>query len=149
MGQVAVFRGPRLWEGALVRKFSSWVLPQIRQALELRLGQPLQQYRDFIDNQMLLLMAQQDRASRIFPHLYLVSKGCRGGRQDPRGCWSEAQTEQGSLVLLSTPQGSEWNAANLEELQRNRWGSEPCRTATLSPLLSASPWGVAWPASEA
>ena len=46
---------------------------QIRQALELRLGCPLQQYRDFIDNQMLLLMAQQDRASRIFPHLYLVS----------------------------------------------------------------------------
>ncbi|KAM4846020.1 protein phosphatase Slingshot homolog 3 isoform 2-T2 [Thomomys bottae] len=60
---------------------------EIRQALELRLGCPLQQYRDFIDNQMLLLMAQQDRASRIFPHLYL---------------------------------GSEWNAANLEELQRNR-----------------------------
>ena len=50
---------------------------QIRQALELRLGYPLQQYRDFIDNQMLLLMAQQDRASRIFPHLYLVS--CRLG----------------------------------------------------------------------
>lgn len=48
--------------------------PQIRQALELRLGCPLQQYRDFIDNQMLLLMAQQDRASRIFPHLYLVSR---------------------------------------------------------------------------
>ncbi|XP_048216722.1 protein phosphatase Slingshot homolog 3 [Perognathus longimembris pacificus] len=60
---------------------------EIRQALELRLDRPLQQYRDFIDNQMLLLMAQQDRASRIFPHLYL---------------------------------GSEWNAANLEELQRNR-----------------------------
>uniref|UniRef100_G1R3B4 protein-serine/threonine phosphatase n=1 Tax=Nomascus leucogenys TaxID=61853 RepID=G1R3B4_NOMLE len=60
---------------------------EIRQALELRLGLPLQQYRDFIDNQMLLLVAQRDRASRIFPHLYL---------------------------------GSEWNAANLEELQRNR-----------------------------
>lgn len=55
-----------------------WLCPQIRQALELRLGQPLQQYRDFIDNQMLLLMAQQDRASRIFPHLYLVSSSGRG-----------------------------------------------------------------------
>lgn len=52
--------------------------PQIRQALELRLGRPLQQYRDFIDNQMLLLMAQQDRATRIFPHLYLVSCGAEG-----------------------------------------------------------------------
>lgn len=49
--------------------------PQIRQALESHLGCPLQQYRDFIDNQMLLLMAQQDRASLIFPHLYLVSWG--------------------------------------------------------------------------
>lgn len=47
--------------------------PQIRQTLESHLGCPLQQYRDFIDNQMLLLMAQQDRASLIFPHLYLVS----------------------------------------------------------------------------
>ncbi|KAL0629782.1 Protein phosphatase Slingshot-like protein 3 [Plecturocebus cupreus] len=48
---------------------------EIRQALELRLGHPLQQHRDFIDNQMLLLVAQRDRASQIFPHLYLVS--CR------------------------------------------------------------------------
>lgn len=54
-----------------------WLRLQIRQALELRLGRPLQQYRDFIDNQMLLLMAQQDRASRIFPHLYLVSSRVR------------------------------------------------------------------------
>lgn len=50
------------------------LVPQIRQALESRLGCPLQQYRDFIDNQMLLLVAQQDRASLIFPHLYLVSR---------------------------------------------------------------------------
>lgn len=56
---------------------------QIRQALELRLGCPLQQYRDFIDNQMLLLMAQQDRASRIFPHLYLVSMAVWEGPRVP------------------------------------------------------------------
>ncbi|XP_043828487.1 protein phosphatase Slingshot homolog 3 isoform X2 [Dromiciops gliroides] len=60
---------------------------EIRQALEGRLGCPLHEYRDFIDNQMLVLMAQQDRASHIFPHLYL---------------------------------GSEWNAANLDELRRNQ-----------------------------
>ncbi|XP_047603482.1 protein phosphatase Slingshot homolog 3 isoform X2 [Lutra lutra] len=76
-----------LWEVLDTSDLESVTSKEIRQALELRLGQPLQQYRDFIDNQMLLLMAQQDRASRIFPHLYL---------------------------------GSEWNAANLEELQRNR-----------------------------
>ncbi|KAB0388995.1 hypothetical protein E2I00_010527, partial [Balaenoptera physalus] len=76
-----------LWEVLDSSDLESITSKEIRQALELRLGCPLQQYRDFIDNQMLLLMAQQDRASLIFPHLYL---------------------------------GSEWNAANLEELQRNR-----------------------------
>nr|XP_048314137.1 protein phosphatase Slingshot homolog 3 isoform X2 [Myodes glareolus] len=76
-----------LWQVLDSSDLESVTSKEIRQALELRLGCPLQQYRDFIDNQMLLLMAQQDRASRIFPHLYL---------------------------------GSEWNAANLEELQRNR-----------------------------
>ncbi|XP_042637468.1 protein phosphatase Slingshot homolog 3 [Orycteropus afer afer] len=76
-----------LWEVLDTSDLESVTSKEIRQALELRLGCPLQRYRDFIDNQMLLLMAQQDRASRIFPHLYL---------------------------------GSEWNAANLEELQRNR-----------------------------
>ncbi|XP_063491747.1 protein phosphatase Slingshot homolog 3 isoform X3 [Symphalangus syndactylus] len=76
-----------LWKVLDASDLESVTSKEIRQALELRLGLPLQQYRDFIDNQMLLLVAQRDRASRIFPHLYL---------------------------------GSEWNAANLEELQRNR-----------------------------
>lgn len=62
-----------------VRNLSCPSCLQIRQALELRLGHPLQQYRDFIDNQMLLLMAQRDRASRIFPHLYLVSCRVKAG----------------------------------------------------------------------
>ncbi|XP_008054590.2 protein phosphatase Slingshot homolog 3, partial [Carlito syrichta] len=75
-----------LWDLLDASDLESITSKEIRQALELRLGCPLRQYRDFIDNQTLLLMAQQDRASRIFPHLYL---------------------------------GSEWNAANLEELQRN------------------------------
>uniref|UniRef100_A0A8B9DTA7 protein-serine/threonine phosphatase n=1 Tax=Anser cygnoides TaxID=8845 RepID=A0A8B9DTA7_ANSCY len=47
----------------------------------------LAQHKDFIDNEMLLVLAQMDRPSCVFPHLYL---------------------------------GSEWNAANLEELQQNR-----------------------------
>lgn len=76
-----------LWKLLDASDLESITSKEIRQALEQRLGCPLQQYRDFIDNQMLLFVAQQDRASRIFPHLYL---------------------------------GSEWNAANLEELQRNR-----------------------------
>ncbi|XP_020823898.1 protein phosphatase Slingshot homolog 3 [Phascolarctos cinereus] len=76
-----------LWDVLDTSDLESVTSKEIRQALEGRLGCPLQQYRDFIDNQMLVLMAQRDRASHIFPHLYL---------------------------------GSEWNAANLDELQRNR-----------------------------
>ncbi|XP_067151330.1 protein phosphatase Slingshot homolog 3 [Apteryx mantelli] len=60
---------------------------EVRTELERRTGHSLAQHKDFIDNEMLLVLAQMDRPSRIFPHLYL---------------------------------GSEWNAANLEELQQNR-----------------------------
>ncbi|XP_042296193.1 protein phosphatase Slingshot homolog 3 isoform X2 [Sceloporus undulatus] len=60
---------------------------EIRAELERRAGCSLKDYKEFIDNEMLLIMAQMDRPSRIFDYLYL---------------------------------GSEWNASNLEELQRNR-----------------------------
>ncbi|XP_027525921.1 protein phosphatase Slingshot homolog 3 isoform X3 [Corapipo altera] len=60
---------------------------EVREELERRTGHSLAQHKDFIDNEMLLVLAQMDRPSRIFPHLYL---------------------------------GSEWNAANLEELQQNK-----------------------------
>ncbi|KAM9191135.1 protein phosphatase Slingshot homolog 3 isoform 3-T3 [Mergus octosetaceus] len=60
---------------------------EVRTELERRTGRSLAQHKDFIDNEMLLVLAQMDRPSCIFPHLYL---------------------------------GSEWNAANLEELQQNR-----------------------------
>ncbi|XP_074087054.1 protein phosphatase Slingshot homolog 3 [Macrotis lagotis] len=76
-----------LWHVLDTIDLESVTSKEIRQTLEEHLGCPLQQYRDFIDNQMLVLMAQRDRPSHIFPHLYL---------------------------------GSEWNAANLDELQRNR-----------------------------
>lgn len=59
---------------------------EVRTELERRMGHSLEQHKDFIDNEMLLVLAQMDRPSRVFPHIYL---------------------------------GSEWNAANLEELQQN------------------------------
>ncbi|XP_042738112.1 protein phosphatase Slingshot homolog 3 isoform X5 [Lagopus leucura] len=59
---------------------------EVRTELERRMGHSLEQHKDFIDNEMLLVLAQMDRPSHIFPHIYL---------------------------------GSEWNAANLEELQQN------------------------------
>uniref|UniRef100_A0A8C5IP64 protein-serine/threonine phosphatase n=1 Tax=Junco hyemalis TaxID=40217 RepID=A0A8C5IP64_JUNHY len=60
---------------------------EVREELERRTGHSLAEHKDFIDNEMLLVLAQMDRPSRVFPHLFL---------------------------------GSEWNAANLEELQQNR-----------------------------
>ncbi|XP_021257684.1 protein phosphatase Slingshot homolog 3-like, partial [Numida meleagris] len=60
---------------------------EVRMELERRVGHSLERHKDFIDNEMLLVLAQMDRPSRVFPHIYL---------------------------------GSEWNAANLEELQQNR-----------------------------
>ncbi|XP_031470013.1 protein phosphatase Slingshot homolog 3 isoform X6 [Phasianus colchicus] len=59
---------------------------EVRTELERRVGHSLEQHKDFIDNEMLLVLAQMDRPSHVFPHIYL---------------------------------GSEWNAANLEELQQN------------------------------
>ncbi|KAM8923782.1 protein phosphatase Slingshot homolog 3 [Pelodytes ibericus] len=60
---------------------------QVRTALEQHTLCNLQDYTEFIDNEMIIILAQMDRPSEIFPYLYL---------------------------------GSEWNASNLEELQRNK-----------------------------
>ncbi|KAM9324861.1 protein phosphatase Slingshot homolog 3 [Gastrophryne carolinensis] len=60
---------------------------QVRTALEQHTNCALQDYTEFIDNEMIMILAQMDRPSEIFPYLYL---------------------------------GSEWNASNLEELQKNR-----------------------------
>ncbi|XP_075032490.1 protein phosphatase Slingshot homolog 3 [Mixophyes fleayi] len=60
---------------------------QVRSALELHTHCALQDFTEFIDNEMIMILAQMDRPSEIFPYLYL---------------------------------GSEWNASNLEELQKNK-----------------------------
>ncbi|CAH2321404.1 phosphatase Slingshot homolog 3 isoform X2 [Pelobates cultripes] len=60
---------------------------EVRNALEQHSQCNLQQYTEFIDNEMIIILAQMDKPSEIFPYLYL---------------------------------GSEWNASNLEELQRNK-----------------------------
>ncbi|XP_044152708.1 protein phosphatase Slingshot homolog isoform X1 [Bufo gargarizans] len=60
---------------------------QVRTALEQHTHCALQDYTEFIDNEMIMILAQMDRPSEIFPYLYL---------------------------------GSEWNASNLEELQKNK-----------------------------
>ncbi|KAL4641718.1 hypothetical protein GN956_G10834 [Arapaima gigas] len=62
---------------------------QVRSALEKNIGVDMKDYKEFIDNEMMVAMAQMDKPSKIFDYLYL---------------------------------GSEWNAANFEELQKNNIG---------------------------
>ncbi|XP_027018081.1 protein phosphatase Slingshot homolog 3 isoform X2 [Tachysurus fulvidraco] len=62
---------------------------QVRSALEDRIGLDMKNYKEYIDNEMMVTMAQMDKPSKILDYLYL---------------------------------GSEWNAANFEELQKNNVG---------------------------
>ncbi|XP_048826551.1 protein phosphatase Slingshot homolog 3 isoform X2 [Brienomyrus brachyistius] len=62
---------------------------QVRMALEKNLNMDMKDYKEYIDNEMMVTMAQMDKPSKIFDYLFL---------------------------------GSEWNAANFEELQKNNVG---------------------------
>ncbi|XP_017329895.1 protein phosphatase Slingshot homolog 3 isoform X1 [Ictalurus punctatus] len=62
---------------------------QVRSSLEARIGLDMKNYKEYIDNEMMVTMAQMDKPSKILDYLYL---------------------------------GSEWNAANFEELQKNNVG---------------------------
>lgn len=46
---------------------------QIRNELEQLMNRNLKEYKEFIDNEMLLILGQMDKATIIFDHLYLVS----------------------------------------------------------------------------
>ncbi|CAL1613272.1 unnamed protein product [Knipowitschia caucasica] len=61
----------------------------VHTALNTRLGFDIRPFKEYIDNEILVTMAQMDKPSQIFDYLYL---------------------------------GSEWNAANLEELQKSNVG---------------------------
>ncbi|XP_029962569.1 protein phosphatase Slingshot homolog 3 [Salarias fasciatus] len=61
----------------------------VQSALKTRIGFDMRPYKEYIDNEMMVTMAQMDKPSKIFDYLYL---------------------------------GSEWNAANFEELQKNNIG---------------------------
>lgn len=45
---------------------------QIRNELEQQMNCNLKEYKGFIDNEMLIILGQMDKASLIFDHLYLV-----------------------------------------------------------------------------
>ncbi|KAM7417712.1 hypothetical protein PAMA_017383 [Pampus argenteus] len=61
----------------------------VHSALETKIGFDMRPFKEYIDNEILVTMAQMDKPSKIFDYLYL---------------------------------GSEWNAANFEELQKNNVG---------------------------
>lgn len=48
-------------------------LYQIRNELEQHMNCNLKEYKEFIDNEILLILGQMDKATLIFDHLYLVS----------------------------------------------------------------------------
>lgn len=47
---------------------------QIRTELEQHMNCNLQEYKEFIDNEMLLILGQMDKATLIFDYVYLVGK---------------------------------------------------------------------------
>ena len=47
---------------------------QVRAMLEEDTQMELKEYRSFIDEEMFTIMGQMDSASKIFDHVYLVSK---------------------------------------------------------------------------
>lgn len=53
--------------------------PQIRNELEKQMNCNLKEFKEFIDNEMLLILGQMDKPSLIFDHLYLV-RGTAHGR---------------------------------------------------------------------
>uniref|UniRef100_A0A3Q3VRY2 protein-serine/threonine phosphatase n=1 Tax=Mola mola TaxID=94237 RepID=A0A3Q3VRY2_MOLML len=61
----------------------------VHSALKVKVGFDLKPYKEYIDNEMMVIIGQMDNPSKIFDYLYL---------------------------------GSEWNAANFEELQKNNVG---------------------------
>lgn len=57
-------------DGLMSRLFSS----QIRTELEQHMNCNLKEYKEFIDNEMLLILGQMDKATLIFDHVYLVGQ---------------------------------------------------------------------------
>lgn len=70
----------------------------------------LAQFKKFIGNEMIVILGQMDSPTKVFEHVYLV----REPNPEPEllrvasSCWTECDC---------LPQGSEWNASNLDELQ--------------------------------
>lgn len=48
------------------------VFPQIRTELEMQMVCNLREFKEFIDNEMIVILGQMDSPTKIFEHVYLV-----------------------------------------------------------------------------
>lgn len=77
---------------------------QIRNELEKHMNCNLKEFKEFIDNEMLLILGQMDKPSLIFDHLYLVSCRIRSSRLTGLGGSDLASHwAQRKLGLVSRP----------------------------------------------
>lgn len=84
--------------------FQIFSTPQIRNELEKQMNCNLKEFKEFIDNEMLLILGQMDKPSLIFDHLYLVrgaahGRVCLGEHKSGLDCLSKS--ESGKLELLA------------------------------------------------
>lgn len=61
-----------LFEHQCFDELNGSVFLQIRNELEQHMSCNLKEYKEFIDNEMLLILGQMDKATHIFDHVYLV-----------------------------------------------------------------------------
>lgn len=113
---------------------------QVREELERRTGHSLAEHKDFIDNEMLLVLAQMDRPSRVFPHLFLVGSaaggagGEGGGVPNPRRCH-----RTGLRVERSQPGGAAAEQVSVGAARGSPWGGSGGHRATAG--VTVSPQG--------
>ncbi|XP_063081863.1 protein phosphatase Slingshot homolog 1 isoform X4 [Cavia porcellus] len=97
---------------------------EIRNELEKQMNCNLKEFKEFIDNEMLLILGQMDKPSLIFDHLYLdlehaalPSSWTSPGRKYNLEAEGACGLLKAGPLCFNLPEGSEWNASNLEELQ--------------------------------
>ncbi|CAM4544725.1 unnamed protein product [Leuciscus chuanchicus] len=64
----------RLRSIMMYQDFENVTSKEIRSELEQQMNRNLKEYKEFIDNEMLLILGQMDKATLIFDHLYLGSE---------------------------------------------------------------------------
>ena len=59
----------------LYREYNMSSLFQIRTELEMQMVCNLREFKEFIDNEMIVILGQMDSPTQIFEHVFLVSFG--------------------------------------------------------------------------